>query len=62
MRRRSRLLIGLAAAAITFGSLSLTMGFDHWDRYSYGYGHHGWSHHHCESQEQWETTPLEEGD
>jgi len=32
MYRRSRFLVGLAAAAITFGSLCFTMGSEHFNR------------------------------
>lgn len=40
MKRRNRFLIGMAAAAITFGSLFAFVGPDHWAyRHHHAYGH-----------------------
>ncbi|MGZ3884730.1 MAG: hypothetical protein ACXVP0_11475 [Bacteroidia bacterium] len=54
MRKGSRFLIGLAAAGLTFGTLTATLGPKHFNRH-YGPHHCGgyWNHHHdnCEEQE-----------
>ena len=42
MKRSSRLIILLAAAAITFASLAAFVGTDHWGR---------WHHHECAQQD-----------
>ncbi len=55
MKRSSRLIVGLAAAAITFGSLAAFMGTDHWN-YDRGYYHHN-RHHHwdgCDHPHSWD--------
>jgi hypothetical protein len=46
MRRSSRLIIGLAAAAITFGSLAAIVGTDHWNHSRVDRWHGHWEH--CE--------------
>ncbi len=50
MKRRSKFLIGLFSAALTFSALTVTMGTEHWHR-GYYHGHYHehsghWKHHH----------------
>lgn len=53
MRRGSRFLIGFAAAAITFGTLSATLGY-RWHRWGNrgcnGWNHQRWGGHGCAYQ------------
>ncbi len=48
MKKGSRLLIGLTAAALTFGSLMAFMGPDKFGAHCSGWKHHG-CHSTCES-------------
>ena len=58
MKRRSRFLIGLISAVITFGILSLTVGTDHWKRYNHH--RHGYYHHdHHDRYDDAEKSKLE---
>ncbi len=43
MKKSAKLIVALAVAAITFGSLYVFVGTDHWDRYNQG--HHHWHQH-----------------
>jgi hypothetical protein len=47
MRRGSRFLIGFAAAAITFGTLSATLGFKRFNRCGYYHGCGYYQQYHC---------------
>ena len=57
MRRGSRFLIGLATAAITFGTLMFTLGQDQFNKYGYRH-HHGcydYHNHQCDGEGEAET-------
>ena len=59
MKRRNRIIIVLATAAVTFGTLWFTLGAENFNR---GYRHHNehWEHHHhCDSNDNSETNPDE---
>ena len=55
MYRRSRFLVGLAAAAITFGSLWFAMGPEHFNR-----GHRFCHHEQCCMHEEHERNACEQ--
>ena len=54
MKRTSRFWIGLAAAAITFSSLTAFVGTDHWNHRREYLHHHGYDH--------WEGCPYYSND
>ncbi len=58
MKRRNRFLVGLAAAAITYGSLFAFVGPEYWqNRYHHYHGYHHGHHHGCYSDEAPQSTP-----